>query len=417
MRVLHVSDAYPPATGGLERAVQAMARETAIRGHRVAVATLSYPGAPAHEQDGDVDIHRLEGWTRHLQRFSADPGHHFHPTTVDPQLVARLHELIADVRPDVVHAHGWILNSCLSLRLPPGAVLVTTLHDYSTVCAKKSMIRHEELDRTCPGPTLRDCLSCTKGFYGVAKGAALTLGLRERRHRLDRVSMFLPISDSVAAVSLPGVESERIRIVAPFVADDVALEAVGVPRPDFLPDGDYLLFVGALGEHKGVGLLAEAHQRMQHPVPLVLIGTARADTPALVGTPDRPVIVRTDVPHRQIMAAFSSAAAAVVPSRWPEPLGLVAVEALAVGTPVVATRMGALPEVVADGVTGLIVPPGDTTALAAALDRIVSDRTLRARLGAAGAGQARTYTASVVMPSLLAAYDDALCRTAVPLSR
>lgn len=406
MRILQVSDGYPPATGGLERVVQGLAAELAARGHDVDVATLSYPGAPALEQEGPVTVHRLEGWTRHLQRFSADPGHHFHPTAADPQLVRRLQRLVDELRPDVVHVHGWILHSALNLALPPGSALVVTLHDYGVTCARKTMIHNDELDRTCSGPSLRRCLPCANRFYGPVKGVALTIGLAHAQHLLDRVAMFLPISDAVARACLSGVDPARVTVVPSSVADDVA--AISVAAPDFLPDGDFVLFVGALGEHKGVGLLAEAHRRMATAVPLVVVGSRRADTPDLPGTAERPVILRAGVPHEEIMAAFAAAAVVAVPSRWPEPQGLVAIEAMAAGVPVVASRVGGLAELVAPEETGLLVEPGDADALAAALDRLLGDPALRARMGTAGAARARNYTASAVVPLVEDAYGRAL---------
>jgi glycosyltransferase involved in cell wall biosynthesis len=405
VRVLQVTDSYPPAPGGLERAVWVLSHELAARGHHVEVATLSRHGSPALEQRGGVTVRRLMGWTRHLRRFSSDPDHQFHPTVGDPPLVRLLQQLVDATRPDVVHVHGWILHSCLRLRLPLGTALVVTLHDYGLVCAKKTMTYRDDLDSRCAGPSPRACLSCASAFYGTAKGTALTLGLAHARRGWDRVTMFLPISAAVAEACLSGVTQDRITVIPSFVADDVA--AGEVPRPTFLPDGDFVLFVGALGEHKGVGLLARAHQRMATPVPLVVIGRRRADTPVLTGSPARPIVVRDDVPHPQIMAAFASASVVAVPSRWPEPQGLVAVEAMASGVAVVASRTGGLAEMVEPGVTGYLVEPGDIGALARVLDDLLADPVRRRRMGAAGAVRAYRYQAAAVVPQVVQAYTDA----------
>jgi glycosyltransferase involved in cell wall biosynthesis len=402
MRILQVTDNYPPATGGLERTVQVLARELAARGHQVEVATLSRPGSPPLERDGPVTVRRLAGWTRHLRRFSTDPGHHFHPTVADPPLVRLLQELVDATRPDIVHVHSWILHSCLRLRLPLGSALVVSLHDYGLVCAKKTMTNGDDLDSRCAGPSLRSCLSCANASYGAVKGTALTLGLAHARHELDRVTMFLPISAAVAQTCLPGVAPDRLRVIPSFVADDVA--ARPGPRPGFLPDGDFVLFVGALGEHKGVSLLTRAHGLMTTAVPLVVIGSRRADTPKMTGTFARPVVVRSDVPHPQIMAAFAAAAVVAVPSRWPEPLGMVAVEAMVSGVAVVASRVGGLAEIVEDGVTGCLVEPGDAGALARALDDVLADPKRRRRMGMAGAARADRYLATAVLPQVIEAY-------------
>ncbi len=410
MRVLQVSDGYPPATGGLERVVELLSKELVQRGHPTTVATLSRPDAPAREHADGVDVRRLDGYTRHLRRFASDPNHFFHPTCPDPQLVRRLDDLVAEVRPDVVHAHGWILNSCLSLRLPPTTALVTTLHDYGLVCAKKTMIPRERLDATCDGPRPSRCLSCATDFYGPIKGPALAVGVHHGMSRMDRVTMFMPISTAVREASLNGVPPERICQLPSFVPDDI-FEPVSDDAddgPDFLPSEPFVLFVGALGEHKGVALLAEAHRRMRIAAPLVMIGAVRSDTPDLTGTAARPIIVRTGVPHHHIMASFAAAAVAVAPSRWQEPLGLVPIEAMAAGTPVVVTRVGALPEVVAHQRTGLVVAPGDPAALAEALDSIVGDPLLQRIYGAAGRIRARRFAASAMVPKVLDGYRRAL---------
>jgi glycosyltransferase involved in cell wall biosynthesis len=405
MRVLQVTDSYPPAPGGLERAVWVLSRELAARGHHVEVATLDRPGSPALEQDGGVTVRRLTGWTRHLRRFAADPNHQLHPTVADPPLVRLLQELVDATRPDIVHVHGWILHSCLRLRLPSDTALVVTLHDYGLVCAKKTMTYHDDLDSRCTGPSPRACLGCAGAFYGAVKGTALTLGLAHARRRWDQVKMFLPVSAAVARACLPGISPDRITVIPSFVADDVA--ARSAPRPAFLPDSDFVLFVGALGEHKGVGLLSRAHQRMATPVPLVVIGARRADTPELTGTPARPVVVRGDLAHPQIMAAFAAASVVAVPSRWPEPHGLVAVEAMASGAAVVASRVGGLAEIVEHGVTGCLVEPGDVEALSGALDNLLADPGLRRRMGAAGAARIGRYQAAAVMPRVIEAYTEA----------
>jgi glycosyltransferase involved in cell wall biosynthesis len=390
MRILQVSDNYAPASGGLERVVAQLSEALAARGHTVEVATLARPDAPAVERRDGIVVHRIDGWIRHLPQ--ADPAHRFHPTVADPALVRRLQEIVDRLRPQVVHAHGWILHSVLRLSLPIGCRLVATLHDYSLVCARKTL--SPTLDSSCSGPSPRKCVSCASRFYGPVKGPALALGLAAAR--FDRVDTFLPISRAVADACVPG--DPRARVIPSPVPDSLP---VGM-RPDWLPDGEFLLFVGALGPHKGVDVLAEAHRMMRRPVPLVLLGPERPDTPALPAVPGRPVIVRSGVAHPQIMAAYAAAAAVVVPSRWAEPQGLVAVEALAAGAPVVASRVGGLAEVVEPA--GLLVPPGDASSLAMTLDALLDDPPLRRRMALAGPVRAQGFTMSAVLPQVLAAY-------------
>ena len=411
LRILHVVDNYPPVPGGMERAVQALARGQAERGHDVRVVALANPELPVDALDGQVRVRRLEGYTRFLRRFSNDPDHQFHPTIPDPQLVRRLEQLIREEPADVIHAHGWIVHSCMAMTRPAGAVLVHTLHDYGLTCATKTMIRNQTPGPACPGPSPGRCLPCGAKFYGPAKGVALTTGtlLGRRRagvfatgERFVDIDLFLPISESVARACLADVDPARIRVVPSFVPDDV-VPAAG-ERPDFLPAGDFLLFVGQLGPHKGIGTLLDAHLRMDTVVPLVLIGSTRPDTPELTGTDERPVQVFSGLDHDTIMRCFSAASVAVVPSEWAEPFGLVAVEAMAVGTPVVASDVGGLAEVVVDGGTGTLVAAGRPDVLASALDTMLADPEGRARLGAEGRRRASEFTAAAVIPAVLDGY-------------
>jgi glycosyltransferase involved in cell wall biosynthesis len=115
--------------------------------------------------------------------------------------------------------------------------------------------------------------------------------------------------------------------------------------------------------------------------------------------------VVSDVAHPQVMAAHLAATVTAVPSLWPEPWGQVAAEAAVCGRPVVASAGGGLGELVRDGETGLLVPPGDPVALAAALDRVVADPELAARLGSAGRARSAGLTVSGVAGRIEAVFE------------
>jgi glycosyltransferase involved in cell wall biosynthesis len=103
-------------------------------------------------------------------------------------------------------------------------------------------------------------------------------------------------------------------------------------------------------------------------------------------------------PHEDVLAAMAGAAIVAVPSRWPEPFGLTALEAMASGAALVATQAGGLPEVV--GEAGLLVPPGDDAALKAAFLRLAGDDTARDRLAAAGRARAKLFDTPVIAARL-----------------
>jgi glycosyltransferase involved in cell wall biosynthesis len=398
VRIVQLCDLYDPFVGGLERHVQTLSRELVRRGHDVTVVTLWRAGSPPEERDEHgVRIIRIGGWSKALLRFFEDPEHHFHPPSPDPGTSTDLARLMRRLTPDVVHSHSWILYSYLALPRRLRAPTIHTAHDYGVVCAKQNYLHDGS---PCTGPGLRKCLHCAPKQYGAARGAAITTGLMASGQLHRRVDRFVAISSAVADASQQGTHKppSSMEVVPTFTPDGIVDEGLHVPRPSFLPDhDDYLLFVGALTAHKGLDVLLDAHARMSTQVPLVLLGTPRSDTP---DAGPAGVTIRRNVPHPQVMAAWTHAAIGVVPSVWPEPMGQVAVEAMAVGKPVVASDIGGLGDVVVHGETGILVPPGDPGALAQALDGLLADPVARLRMGAAGAQRSKLFMVSAVVDRL-----------------
>lgn len=160
---------------------------------------------------------------------------------------------------------------------------------------------------------------------------------------------------------------------------DVRVVTPGVALPDRVADPEeppHVLYVGRLSEEKGVLELLEATAGL--PRVIVGDGPLRDRVPDAVGF----------VPPGELGPYYERAAVVVCPSRR-EGYGVVAREAMAHGRPVVASAVGGLLDAVEDGVTGLLVPPGDTAALRAALERLLGDGELRARLGEAARARAR----------------------------
>jgi glycosyltransferase involved in cell wall biosynthesis len=185
-------------------------------------------------------------------------------------------------------------------------------------------------------------------------------------------------------------------------ADEVRVVPAGVEIPDAVPEPDepaHALYVGRLSEEKGVLELAEAARGL----PLVVVGDGRLR--------DRVPGASGFVAPSEVGGYIARAALVVCPSRR-EGYGMVARQALAYGRPVVATAVGGLPEVVIDGETGLLVPSRDPAALRAALERLLGDRELRRRLGAAGRRLAkRRFDFDQCGRALVAAYEEALRRS------
>jgi glycosyltransferase involved in cell wall biosynthesis len=402
MHVLQLTDFYRPTIGGLERHVETLSKEMVALGHRSTVVTLKIGDRPDFEVIDGVRVHRISGWSSALAPFYADTARPFHPTVPDPGLMRRLRHLVEQERPDIVHSHSWIQYSYFPLhRRADGPRHAVTLHDYGLSCAKKT---YQQGEQTCTGPAVGKCLACARPQYGTAKAAALVTGLRASRGLLTRADAYIAISRAVADSARTVLPADAdLNVIPSMVPNGMDLLAEHAERPSFLPASDgYLLFVGSLGRHKGVDVLLEAHRRMVHRVPLVLIGAPTSDT---FDFTDPDVTVVHNQPSAVVMAAWAHASIGVVPSAWEEPLGQVAVEAMLAGRPVVASDVGGLKDIVDHGTSGLLVPPRDPNALAKALDTLLDSPERRNAMGRAGRDRARTFEVGSVAPRIIDLFD------------
>ena len=181
-----------------------------------------------------------------------------------------------------------------------------------------------------------------------------------------------------------GVDSRRIT-VAPYFA---GVPGAGAHAPPPRPAGNTLLYVGRIVPEKGLAYLLRAMRQMDTGAWLVVNGDgpARAQLMALaqgLGLGHRVEFVGW-TSREALLACYEDADVAVVPSVWPEPFGLVGIEAMAYGKPVVAFRSGAIPEWLADGETGYMVERGDVAGLARRTEELLADPALRLRMGCAG---------------------------------
>lgn len=401
MRILMLAQFYAPIVGGEERIVQDLSVELAARGHSVAVATLWHPGLPDYEVQAGVRVYRMRSSLQRLPGLFTTAERRHAPAWPDPEVTLALNQVARQEQPELVHAHNWLVYSYLPLKAARGVPLALTLHDYSLVCPQKRLMRGRA---ACDGPELRKCLACGAQHYGRLRGLPTVLAhasLRGLEQRL--VDLFLPISQAVAERSglVPG--ARPYRVIPNFVPDDLAEQRADHPALAGLPAGDHFLFVGDLSLDKGLGVLLEAYQRLVQPWPLVLVGRRCADTPAVFPAG---VIALGVLPHPAVMEAWRRSAIALVPSTWAEPFGVVALEAMAAGRPVIASAAGGLTDVVVDEETGLLVPPGDRDALARAMQRLQDNPHLRRRWGLAGRRRLTQFQASQVVPVVEQTYAD-----------
>jgi glycosyltransferase involved in cell wall biosynthesis len=403
MRILMASDFYPPFIGGAERQVQLLSRELTLRGHAVGVATIWHAGQLEQEDDGCVEVSRLKGLTTRVPWFSRDPRRRFHPPFPDPGVVWGLRRLIRRWRPDVVHAHGWIAYSCAAALLGARVPLVISVRDYGYTCALRTLLHQGQV---CTGPAPAKCLACSARSYGLPKSAAAVCGVFAGRALLTgKIAATHSVSTFVQQTVRRDLLGGRQRLsrldrdsIPDIVVPSLLVESGGAIDQSYierLPSQPFILFVGALQPHKGLAPLLAAYARLELPPPLVLIGSVWPDTPSSFPSG---VTVLHNVPHQAVMTAWERCLFGVAPSVWPDPLPGVVREAMSKGKAVIASDVGGNPDMIQHNQTGLLVPPGDIAALAAAMQQLIDEPALRERLGRAGERSAGQYVASAVLP-------------------
>lgn len=406
MRILMLSQfIYPPSFGGEERFVADLSRELAARGHTVSVVTLWQQGFPEFEVQEGVRIHRVRGTMQGMSFLFTHNDRTYAPPFPDPGVMRALRRIILEERPEIIHAHNWLVHSFTPLKAWSKAKFVVSLHDYSLICVQKRLMRQEV---GCTGPGAMKCLACGTQFYGLAKGPLATLtnfywGQKERQ----AVDMFLPVSQAVVDGNQLDNYHVPYKIVPNFIPDHIDIrEDESDSLLSQLPKDGFLLFVGDVSFDKGAEALLQAYAGLKTPVPLVLIG--REFLTDLNTRLLQNVFLMGPWPHDAVMAAWKRCIIGLVPSIVAETFGIVALEAMAMSKPVIASRNGGLPDVVVDGDTGLLVPPGDPQALQIAMQSLLDDPALRERMGARAKQRVVEFRAAAIISHFEQVYEGLL---------
>ncbi len=398
MRIAQISTRYPPGPGGVERHVQEISARLGARGHTVRVLTSDlrreFPwerlpgGVPRHEETPFGAIDRLPVWSL--------PGELHYP------FFRGLGRALKRANPEIVHVHTYgthqvrIADRHRRRRGVP-FVLATHFHPISSIHGGR--LRHELrafYDRRIGGPAL-------------ANAACLLVESREEERLLAGLGFPLP----------------PIRVVPPGFTPFPSPVAPGTFAKTYGVPGPFILYVGRLASNKGLGTLVDAFARIAPEAPglsLVLIGddggaeaevVRRVRYHDLEGRVHRIGYLADDA---MVAGALRDAAIFVLPSYY-EAFGLVLLDAMAQGTPVVATRVGGIPEFVEDGKVGRLVPPHDDSALAEALRALWADPQGRAAMGRhAREVVAPRYTWDALVDRIEAIYAEVLTGRVGPAS-
>jgi glycosyltransferase involved in cell wall biosynthesis len=272
---------------------------------------------------------------------------------------------VRDFGPDIVHCHNLfpLLSPAVLRQASSEAPVVVTLHNYRLLCLPATFVRDARSCEDCLGrmPWRGAVYGCYRGSRAASAPLALSLALHRAVGSFDRVSLYLAVSDLVREKHVEGgFPRERIRVKPNFVW----------PSERRRGPGGAFLYIGRLAPEKGIRQLVEAWRPV--PAPLVLVGDG-PEAEQLRSSLPRNVELRPPVPPGDVPQLLASARALVFPTLAYEGAPRAILEAFAAGVPVLARAVGAVPELVKDGVSGLLLPSLRPAEVATAAERLLDD--------------------------------------------
>jgi glycosyltransferase involved in cell wall biosynthesis len=368
VRVVLVNDLGWPA-GGAEKNVELLKNQLAERGHEVLVVSTDIGMVERSDGFADVVVPAITG--NPLRRLA---GKAFHVAAY-----RRVRALIKVFQPDVVHFHTIGELSPSVVAAATGVPHVVTVHgpeDYTLALLPWQLPARDYRDGTYRPADLRAVGRLRYCYLRFVQRPLYQWVLR-------RTFAYVAPSRFLADTLLEDAGHTQIR----QVYNGIELLA---PAPA-IPADRTLLYVGRLEAVKGCGVLLRAFELVRREVAdarLMLVGAGGASDDlhalAAVGGVADAVDFRGWLSYDAVGDAIADATAVVIPSVWPETLATVALEALAVGRPLIASRVGGLPELIDDGVNGYLVEPYDVRTLADRMVALLTDPVTAARMGAAG---------------------------------
>lgn len=379
LRILAVGNMYPPHhAGGYELMWQRAMRYAASLGHQVRVLASDYREDSKREEE-DPDVHRTLRWYWDLHSYQFPHLNLMQRLWLELRNAAELRRHLRDFKPELV---TWWSMGCMSLSMIeqvrrrgiPAAFIV---HDDWLVYGWD----HDQWMRTWIGPRRGKVAPVAERICGVpTRVDASRAGsfIFNSRYTLSRAREVRQLT-APAVVIHPGIEE---RFLEPLP-----------PRPWKW----HLLYAGRIDRQKGIDTAVEALAHLPSHATFSVWGNGdqhyiaeMKSTARRLGLADR-VQFHPFASVDQMRSVYEAADAVVFPVRWNEPFGLVPLEAMALGRPVVTTARGGTAEFVRDGHNALVFEAGDTAGLASCVDRLARQEALRFKLREGGRKTASQY--------------------------
>lgn len=376
-RIVFLSDFYFPFIGGAEEVCRMEAEELCKRGYEVFVVTSSMLGSRERE-----DIHGVEVLRVRLRDVSLkhEASSKLARLTIgllnsmlknNPLNAQAVKRVVESLGPDAIHVHNiggriplLTLRTLRQLRVP----VVMTLHDYRLICPKGTLFCYANIP-------------CRVPKFGCDIFVKL-----QRTLLKNCVTKFISPSKFLADTFKEKLGETNV-VVVPNPLQRI--EA----KPKEFPEPFQVLYVGRLVWYKGIYVLLEAFKKLKREnARLIIAGSGpELETVKRFSKTDDRIIPLGFVSEEEKRKLLIDASLVAVPSLWPEPFPMVILESFGSGTPVVASKVGGIPEIVRDGVNGMLFEPGDSEKLSTILTELSENEENLRRLSEEAAESARQY--------------------------
>lgn len=321
------------------------------------------------------------------------------------EAVEKIKRIILEESPEIAHLHNiyhQLTPSIIPVLKENGVKVILTLHDGKLICPSYLMLKKggtctackgryfwRPITKRCQGSLTEELLLLMEAYWHKWKGS------------YEAVDLFIAPSQFVADLVSMRIPKDKIQVLHNGISTDKF-------RPTYRDEG-YALFFGRLSKEKGIETLLEAHRALRNIPILKVVGTGPVEDKLRREYPDAEFLGYNQ--GDDLNNIIANACFVVVPSEWYENCSMVVLEAMALGKPVIGSRIGGIPEQIADGETGLLFEMGNVGELAEKIKVLSENSDMRTRMGIAARKKVEhEYSLDVHCSTLLKMYEELLSK-------
>lgn len=297
----------------------------------------------------------------------------------------KLKEYLKEIKPDLVHIHitdYYLTSSVVDACYDYGAPIIKTFHELRFICPGSKYLKDAQycdLEACIKGNPVHCLLNKCKNNSYLESFFVVVENLVNRTLKIyDKFDHCIFPSNAMAVLAIKaGFNKDKLSVLNNFTDERFIKEG-----PEFANKG-YYLYAGRLSEEKGLKYLLKAMAELPE-IQLHIVGQGPQEQ-ELKDLADKyglkNVIFKGQLGGNDLISEYKYCIATILPCNWFEIFGVTILESFAVGKPVIASRIGAIPEIVTDGQEGLLVAPGDVDELKQAISRLFADNDLVKQMG------------------------------------